>query len=138
MPGAMPTTRMPKRASSRASGSTMPWTAAFDVPYATCPTWPSKAATEAVWISRPRSPSASGAFDCMIAAAARSSRKVPSTLMFMTRWKAAVGRGPSLPRSLPGVATPAQATATLSPPMWSAAARTAASTSDSLVTSQCR
>ena len=55
--------------------------------------------------------------------------------MSITRWNAATASGPSLPSSLPGVATPAQDTATLSPPMREAAAWTAASTADSLVTS---
>ena len=51
-------TRTPHCARSRASGSVMPTHAApLEAEYASWPTWPSNAATEAVLTITPRSPS---------------------------------------------------------------------------------
>src|SRR5438477_671219 len=56
MPGAIVITRTPNFASSRAMGSVMPFTPAFDAEYDACPIWPSIEATDEVFTITPRSP----------------------------------------------------------------------------------
>ena len=51
-----------------AIGRVMPTTPALDAPYAACPIWPSNAATDAVLIITPRSPSAIAGSACIAAA----------------------------------------------------------------------
>ena len=75
--------------------------------YAAWPIWPSNAATLAVMITNPRSPSI-GSLSIMAAAASRSTLKVPTRLMSITVRKVSSGSTPRLPITRPGVATPAQ------------------------------
>src|SRR5688572_5583856 len=135
MPGAMDITRMPNMANSRAIGSVMAATAPLVAEYAAWPTWPSNAATDEVWMITPRSPSAPGAFDCMMAAAALSHRKVPIRLICTTLAKKSPAMGPFLPSTRPAPMTPAQFTSRLIPPIAARAACMAALTSSSEVTS---
>jgi hypothetical protein len=59
------------------------------------------------------------------AAASRTTLKVPTRLIWMTRWKVSSGSTPSRPRTLPGVAMPAQFTTILNGPSPTAASTAA-------------
>src|SRR5882757_3157878 len=138
MPGAIAMQRTPIRASSRAMGRTIPARPAFVAEYAACPIWPSYAATDAVWTSKPRSPSAVGVLFCMMFAAALSHRNVPIRLMCTTLEKKSPAMGPFLPSTRPAPTTPAQLTRRLSPPIRDAAVSIVELTSASDVTSHRR
>ena len=84
MPGAMVITRIPKRASSRAAGSVRLAMAPLDAEYAAWPICPSNAATEAVLMITPRSPSAFASVSAMAAAARRNRLKLPIRLTLIT------------------------------------------------------
>ena len=96
MPGAMVTTRMRWRASSRAIGSVMAATPPLEAAYAGWLICPSNAATEAVPMMTPRSPSM-GSVAAIAAAARRITLKVPTRLIRTTRSKSASGNRPDLP-----------------------------------------
>ena len=84
--------------------------------------------------SGPPSSVTAGSVAAMAAAASRITLKVPTRLIWMTRLKVSSGSTPSRPRTLPGVAMPAQFTTMRSGPRATAAS-TAACTWSSLVTS---
>ena len=114
-PGAMVITRIALSARSRAAvrvSATMPPLLAA---YAACPICPSYAATLAVMITSPRSPS-DGSLSIMAWAASRSTLKVPTRLISITVRKSSSGSSPRLLITRPGVATPAQLTATRNTP----------------------
>src|SRR3990170_4663200 len=93
MPGAIVMTRMWCQANSRESGRVMATTPPFDAEYAGWPIWPSKAATDAVITTTPRS-SRRGSVSCIAAAVSRIALKVPTRLTRMTRSKSSSGNGP--------------------------------------------
>ena len=97
-PGAIETTRMPKRPNSLAAGNVIAAIPPLDAAYAVWPIWPSKAAAEAVVTITPRSPSASGSLFCMKPAARRSTLNVPTRLTSTTRRKAFKSQTPWRPR----------------------------------------
>jgi len=107
----------------------------FDAAYATCPTWPSKAAIEAVLTHTPRSPSSSGSLPFMAAAANRSTLNVPIRLMRSTVSNGISWCGPRLDAVRSAHPTPAQLMLTRNPSPWAAACSTAASTCPSSLTS---
>src|SRR5689334_14719 len=135
MPGAIVMTRMPERASSRASGSVMPTTPAFDALYAAWPIWPSNAATDAVLTITPRSPPALGELLVIADAASRIMLNVPTRLMLTARAKLASPCRPSLPTTRSPCTMPAQLTSACTPPNASSAACTQALPLASSVTS---
>src|SRR5690606_35458929 len=85
------------------------------------PIWPSKAATDAVLMQTPRSPSALGSFFAMAAAPRRIMLKLPIRLTVTIFVKWGSGIGPSLPTVLAAPPMPAQLTTPTSLPMPSAA-----------------
>ncbi len=97
MPGAIVITRMPKRASSRATGSVIATMPPFDAEYAACPIWPSKAETDAVLTMTPRSPLEVGSLALIIAEASRITLNVPVRFVWMTRLNASRGWVPPRP-----------------------------------------
>jgi hypothetical protein len=123
IPGAIVLTRMPIRANSRANGNIIPTTPPLDAEYGAWPICPSNAATDAVLIMTPRSPSAFGSFFCMMAAASLATIKLPTRLICTTLENWLAGIGPSRPSDRPGIRTPAQLTASVIPAMNSAACR---------------
>ena len=82
-PGAMVITRIALSARSLAALNVNPTMPPLLAAYAAWPIWPSNAATLAVMITIPRSPS-SGSLSIMVAAASRSTLKVPTRLMSIT------------------------------------------------------
>src|SRR5919198_1534128 len=84
-PGAIVITRIPARPRSRAIGSVIPTTPAFDAEYAAWPICPSKAAFEAVLTITPRSPSSvKGSFSAIFLAACFVTTNVPTRLTSTT------------------------------------------------------
>src|SRR6185312_15922403 len=134
-PGAIVMLRMPLRARSRAMGSVMPTTPPLDALYAAWPICPSKAATDAVEISTPRSPVASGAFLHMASAARRIMLKLPTRFTMTVRLNTLKAWAPFLPTVFSAGAMPAQLTRPISLPIDTALA-TATWPSVSLLTSQ--
>src|SRR6185437_12847528 len=134
-PGAMVTTRMPFRASSRAIGSVSPTSPPFDALYAACPICPSYAATDAVKTITPRSPPPLGVLRAIASAARRAMLNDPIRLMLIVRANEARLCGPSLPRIFSPCTTPAQLTMPCSAPNALVAASTAALPLASSVTS---
>ena len=107
MPGAIVTTRMPSSRElagdrQRHARRRRPWMRV----YAAWPIWPSKAATDAVLMITPRSPSAFGAFLAIASAASRSALKVPIRLILMTRLNVSSLCGPFLPTTRSPVRRP--------------------------------
>src|SRR6185312_14819368 len=137
MPGAIVITRMPDRASSRAIGSVMPTTPAFDALYAAWPICPSNAATDAVLTMTPRSPSPFAIFFAIACAVRRIRLNVPTRLMLTARRKLARACGPSLPTTRSPWTMPAQLTSTCTAPNASSAACTHDCALASSVTSVC-
>src|SRR5262245_60193896 len=138
-PGAIATTRIPCRPSSRASGSVRLTTPPFDAAYAACPIWPSYAAFDAVLTITPRSPSGVGSFPTIAAAASRMTLNVPTRLTSTMLRNASSGSGsPSLPTTSPPPPIPAQLTTPCSAPnscnATSTACRTLASSRTSVST----
>ena len=127
MPGAMVITRIPKRASSRAAGKVRLAIAPLEAAYAAWPICPSNAATEAVLMITPRSPSAFASVSAIAAAARRNRLKLPIRLTLITWAKFARPCGPFLPRIFSPRTTPAQLISPCKPPKASTAAVTAAS-----------
>src|SRR6185312_16957134 len=134
-PGAMVTTRMPLRASSRAIGSVRPTSPPFDALYAACPICPSYAATDAVKTITPRSPPPLGVLRAIASAARRAMLNDPIRLMLIVRANEARLCGPSLPSIFSPCTTPAQLTMPCSAPNALCAASTAALPLASSVTS---
>src|SRR5688572_24869784 len=135
IPGAMVITRMPKRASSRAMGSVMPFTPAFEAAYAAWPICPSIEATDDVLTITPRSPPAKGGCTLILAAARRITLNVPVRLMRTARSNVASAWGPVFPTTRSPGATPAQLIAPWMAPKAEAQSSTAAWTWASSVTS---
>src|SRR5213594_1928035 len=135
IPGAIVTTRTPSSARSRATGRVMPTMPPLDAEYAAWPICPSNAATEAVLMTTPRSPSRLGAFCAMWTAASRMQLKVPIRFTVMTRVNSSSFAGPDLPSVFMAVPMPAQFTSTLMAPSRARAASRAPATSSALVTS---
>ena len=79
----MVSTRMFALARSRAIGSVMPTTPPFEAEYAAWPIWPSYAATDAVLMITPRSPS-TGSLWLIADADSRTTLNVPTRLTSMT------------------------------------------------------
>src|ERR1700722_128442 len=127
---------MPYWERSRAAGSVIPTTPPFDAEYAICPTWPSNAAIDAVWMHTPRSPSSPGSLAIIALDARRSRLNVPIRLIEMMISNGISGCGPFEPATFCAQPVPAHATAMRTPPSAAAARSTAAWTCSSSRTSQ--